>query len=254
MNGFLYIAINETSYPYTERSIRKLKRYHPESKIAVVANYPINDSNVDVAIEVPSRIPMDGLRNRPAYPDQGFFGKVLYMYDKSPWDQTVFFDNDTWVTDDVSSLFEVLEHGYHIAVAHDVGTDAGTPAYSETPSCMAAFNTGVVAFRKCPENKKLFSDWWNRMVEIGDAWGDQPAFLHAVYRNPSSKVVVLPPEYNYRWIFLNRAYGKVIVFHGRADESEMSNLEREINSDHGNRTTFLSRIVSTYDISGGKIN
>lgn len=253
MNGFLYIAINKTSYPYTARSISKLKYYHPEAKIAVVADYPVDDKNVDVVINVPSKINIEGLRDRPAYPDQGFFGKVFYIYEKSPWENTIFFDNDTWITERVDSLFEILEHGYHIAIAHDIGMDGNTPLHAGTPKWLTAFNTGVIAFRKCQESEKLFLDWWKRMVEMESAWGDQPAFLNAIYHNQSIKTVVLPPEYNYRWIFLNRAYGKVIVFHGRAEKDMMENLERNINADYGNRTTFLAKVMSIYDIPSGSL-
>ena len=154
--------------------------------------------------------------------------KVVYMYE-SPYDYTLYLDTDTYICDDISDVFELLEY-YDIALVH-AELRVGKQKHKQIPDSFPEMNSGVIAFRKSPEVQKVFSQWLEFYKEDRAAWKiwycpDQPSLRAALYGSPL-KIATLPPEYNCRFIYPVYVDGKVKILHGHY--GDMPAIEAEIN-------------------------
>lgn len=255
--GVYYIAVNRTCLKPLATSIRSLRQSNPGIRIAVATDYPNTILRfLAEAVETVIPVPRHLLPGRPDYPDHGFFSKVRHM-DKSPFDNTLFLDYDTYVLGDISEIFTVMEDGaFHMAMAHDVGRPSSCPFGSTIPFAVRMFNTGVLAFRKFPQVDKVFEDWWRYMLEMDNAWGDQPCFMKAVYNNHDLRFLTLPCEWNFRYIFPQAPFGEVVILHGRplSEQVGPEQIAKKVNIvTEANRFWFKDQCYGHYNLLTGEL-
>lgn len=141
---------------------------------------------------------------------------------RSPFEQTIFLDTDTYVTANLDDLFDLLAR-FDIAVAH-------APGYTKHPDTGQSeafydFNTGVIALRKTADVVQFLGNW----SALYEQWAKSPPFrLRAVDQAPFRRVLwqsslafyVLSPEYNYRSQYPGRLVGHAKIIHGRVSNYE----------------------------------
>lgn len=173
----------------------------------------------------PREAGVDGLSIEPFEPsDNPYLDKIANMR-RSPFERTIFLDSDTYVTREIVHLFELLDR-YDMAAAF-------APAYRglndpEVPAAFCEFNTGVVAWRAGDRTAEFMECWQETYAawqdeppfdRAGESRGkaDQPAFRRCAWAH-GLRIVVLPPEYNYRTGMPGSVIGPVRVVHGRHDD------------------------------------
>jgi hypothetical protein len=165
-----------------------------------------------------------------------FLDKVRNMA-RTPFGQTIFLDTDTYVTDNIDELFDLLSR-FDVAAAHAPGyTKCDDRGQSEA---FYDFNTGVIPYRNTVAVAEFLANW----AQLYERWSqsppfsllgieDQPPFRRALWES-SLSFYVLTPEYNYRSIFPGRLVGKAKIIHGRATNHE--ELSAHINATTGPRS------------------
>lgn len=218
--GVIYIASGDKYIEEACRSVTSLKKWLPEISVTLFADQECSCSSFDNVVIFSELGDWTSDQKSP---------KVVYMYE-SPYDYTLYLDTDTYICDDISDLFTLLEH-YDIAAAHS-GLRSGKGKKKEgIPDSFPEMNSGVIAFRKSPEVKEVFSKWLE-LYKIDRAnWKiwycpDQPSFRAALYASPV-KIATLPPEYNCRFIYPVYVDGKVKILHGH--HNDLPAIEAEIN-------------------------
>lgn len=222
--GIIYIATGEKYVEEARQSALSVRRWMHDLPITLFTDKPTEHEGFD-QIELFSD------------PKAGFTDKVVQMY-KSPYDYTLFLDTDTYVCDDISEIFTLLEH-YDIAAAQ-AELRVGIPVEG-VPESFPEMNTGVIAFRKSLPVEVFFSQWKNLYLidrEETESWycNDQTSFRAALYGSPL-RITTLAPEYNCRFIYPVYVDGSVKILHGRYVDREA--VAREINQKLKMRCFFL---------------
>lgn len=132
-------------------------------------------------------------------PELSFFDKI-YAISNSPFDYSVFLDTDTYVCDDLSDVFIMLDR-FDVCLAIDPSSWKGyhSPGYSKKygiPESFPEFNTGVFAFRKSQEFSQLI-ELWTKFYHENSTSLDQPTFRVALYKS-NVRICPLIQEYNLR--------------------------------------------------------
>jgi hypothetical protein len=168
----------------------------------------------------------------------------------SPYDYTLFLDTDTYVCEDLTDLFAVLEM-FDIAVAH--APYRAVYQVAGVPDSFPEFNAGVVLFKKSPKIMTMFSEWRNLyerdskkelqwLHPLGKTMfkgyiNDQPTFREALYLS-NLRIATLTSEYNCRFNFPGFVHHKVKILHGR--HKDLQTIERAINAQVGPRAYIMS--------------
>ena len=115
-------------------------------------------------------------------------------------------------------------------------------AGSIAPACFSELNTGVIAYRRNEITLNVILRWANiyqERLNFNPEENDQPALRDALWMSQAS-LLVLPPEYNFRFIMPSFAgRGTVKILHGR--HKDYFSLERLINRSQSPRV-FLPRL------------
>lgn len=172
---------------------------------------------------------------------RGTFADKIAPLAKTPFAQTVFLDTDTYLCEPVPELFELLER-CDIAMAHAPMRVTGkVPIPASFPEC----NSGVIAYNMNERTKYLFSNWEGFYAEQLASTGqpdDQPALRRALWKSDVN-LVVLPPEYNFRFAIPSFAgRGKIKILHGR--HRSVQKLALHLNRS-GSPRVFLPRLRET---------
>src|SRR5687767_7026541 len=194
-SGIVYIAIGERYRQRACVSVESLRAHMPEISVTLFTDKPLEHSAFNQVILV----------SEPRYSD--FTDKVAYI-PQSPYDCTLFIDADTYICDDLSELFSLLDQ-FDLAVAHDTfriyveDYDKLQEYLHATPISFPMLNTGVILFKKSERVENFFQSWMTlhrRNLTIALRGGtDQPAFREALYHS-DMRFTILPPEYNCRFV------------------------------------------------------
>lgn len=146
----------------------------------------------------------------------------------------LYLDTDTYVCDNLSDLFEMLER-YDFVGAHAPARST-TNTVGRIPPSFPEINIGVLAFRNAPVVEALFRGWEARYDEHPNVYknNDQGPLREALWHWPG-RLYVLPPEYNMRWGFGGFAAYKVKVLHGRPWKTTYEAIEARMNAKGGMR-------------------
>lgn len=200
--GVLYVATGKDYFQEAQRSVRSLKRHHPELPATLLTDEPRESSLFDV-VEV--------IQN-PLYT----WGDKIHCLLRSSYDRTLFLDTDTVVCGELDPVYDILDE-FELAVAED--------PYRETepvdvPDAYPEYNTGVIAYRQTEAVHRLIEVWGlhhfqgHRTAPNPGIAGDQPAFRKASYET-AVNMTVLPTEFNCRYPFAGAIEQDVAILHGR---------------------------------------
>ncbi|MDO6680823.1 putative nucleotide-diphospho-sugar transferase [Oceanobacter sp. 5_MG-2023] len=202
MNGFVYAATGDIGYTQLAiRSARSLKAQCPDYPIDLFTDQPCDD---DVFDQV------------HVYEDSWFRAKIDALQD-SRFEKTVYIDADTFVIDDISDVFFILDR-FDIAAVHDQARAShhGQRIHKLSfPESFPALNSGVVGIRKTEETTAFLNTWKRLMQETGSN-ADQPLFRELIWLS-NLHVHILPTEYNVmhlHWLRItNQARGFPKIIH-----------------------------------------
>ncbi len=209
--GVIYIATGQKYIEEACNSAASLKKNLPNISITGFFDETIESVHFDKIVLIDQS---NGKKN-----------KVLYM-SKSPYDYSLFIDTDTYICDDISELFSLLDK-FDIAVAH--APYRQVIQISGIPESFPEYNTGVILFKKSTQISSFFENWktlyeqqlqretkflnpFTQKVELLSR--DQPSFREALY-NSNLRVTTLTPEYNCRFIMPGYVDRTVKILHGR---------------------------------------
>jgi hypothetical protein len=211
--GIIYIVTGKKFVEEACRSAASVKQCMSDIPITICSDVPLNSSLFDQVMPIAN--PMYGLED-----------KILNIA-KSPYQETLFLDSDTYMADDSRELFLLLER-FDFAAVHS--SCRAQYQVSEVPACFPEFNMGVLLFRKSDHMESLLERWIQIYREDGvesltwqlpgvanwyrHALPDQPSFRRAIYES-SLRIATLPPEYNCRFPFPGFVQAKVKIIHGR---------------------------------------
>lgn len=228
--GVIYIATGKNYVNEVLVSAASLKKHMPDLSVTLFSDLDVKSSYFDTVIKI----------KNPAY---GFEDKVRNI-GKSPYDYTLFLDTDTYVCDNFSELFDLLDR-------FDIGiTKFSLRKLSHLkgiPKSFMLIDSGIILFKKSSETKKLFFDWlklylrdkkrehinlpnkkeirkWvegfrrrNKNAGIPDA----PSLNEAVY-NSKLRFMTLTGDYDFRGQ-LGFVNGKVKIIHMRKKNFDLIN-------------------------------
>src|SRR5690606_39040574 len=146
--GFLYVANRQKFVNEALISVKSLKRFNREP-VCLICTAALNTEEVQKAFD--SVIEMEELINHT------YLSKVVGMQN-SPWDHTIFLDSDTFITDKISELFEILEL---VDFATTLEQKLHTTNIKDLnyKNIFPEFNTGVIVYRKNSVMEKVLADW-----------------------------------------------------------------------------------------------
>jgi len=224
LKGFLYVATGPRFIAEACASARRVKELMPGVPIALASD--VRPENKLFAHWIPIENPC------------GTFADKIAPLAKTPFEQTVFLDTDTYVCEPVPELFELLDR-CDIAMAHAPMRITGSvPVPASFPEC----NSGVIAYNMNERTRSLFSNWEKFYAEQLASTGqpdDQPALRRALWES-EARLSVLTPEYNFRFVLPSFAgRGRVKILHGR--HRDMPNLAARLNRS-GSPRVFLARL------------
>jgi hypothetical protein len=234
--GVVYIATGQKFIDEACNSAASLKSVMPNMPSTIFCD----EQSVSAHFE--NVIPINAARF-------GFIDKIINM-SSSPYDYTLFLDTDTYVCEDLTDLFAVLEM-FDIAVAH--APYRAVYQVAGVPDSFPEFNAGVVLFKKSPKIMTMFSEWRNLyerdskkelqwLHPLGKTMfkgyiNDQPTFREALYLS-NLRIATLTSEYNCRFNFPGFVHHKVKILHGR--HKDLQTIERAINAQVGPRAYIMS--------------
>lgn len=228
-NGIIYIATGKKYVQEACHSVASLKAQMPEISVTLFADEAIHSSHFDQVIIIDN-------------PQYGFIDKIIYM-NQSPYERTIFIDTDTYICDDFSDLFVLLDR-FDIAVSH--GPQRGELLIDDMPECFVELNTGVIAFRKSAAMAQFLNRWLTLFKEglqfkrsLYKQYNDQPAFQEALYYS-DLRVATLTPEYNCRCLSPTFVSRKVKILHLRYPN--LPKVAEEINRNHLKRIFYNPEI------------
>lgn len=134
-------------------SVKSLRTFNPDMKVALFTNKKITPNEYfDFIFPVDTSI----------HPIQG---KVLAMVN-TPFEETLYLDVDTEITDSLRPLFENLKRD-EIYVAYEPNLD-----YTKRPPEFHGFkgkniiNTGLILFKQSSFTNSLVAEWKNEMLQV----------------------------------------------------------------------------------------
>jgi len=238
--GVLYTATGERYINEVLRSAESLKRVSSEP-VTLISNEPVESPYIDTNIVRTFDGDVYGVPYDP------YYYKILVI-DELPYERTLFLDTDTYIYDDISSLFEWLdEFDMALSLAPHRNTLKGNPKdgknlEDDVPDSFPDHNNGVMLLKDVPTVTECLRDWREQYFEhIEETQRGQPT-LRRVLFNSDVRFATLPPEYNHRYYKPSYAEGTIRIFHGRV-------LDVEAVAEKLNRTTE-SRVSI---LKGGRI-
>lgn len=167
-------------------------------------------------------------------------GDKIKCMKRSPFDETLFLDTDTYVCSDISQIFDLLDR-YDLAAPY-APNRVNEEAIEDIPDTFPEINTGVVLFKKSKAFME-FVDVWAKRYKVHEKQGftiDQASFRESLYYT-DIRHHVLPPEYNMRFENVSVGYvsGDVKIMHGRRSHSTMKYFSEKVNSQDSNRVWVI---------------
>ncbi len=213
MHGVVYSATGAQYLAEAVVSARSSLRFNPVEHVLFTGE--------------PAASGEEGLRVEFLPPSSNPFVDKIRAMLASPFERTIFLDTDTYVLDELTGLYALLDR-FDVAACH-------SPGYrglgdTEVPAAFYELNTGLVAWRRSAETTAFLEDWlatYERWCadppfpHAGDVGGyaDQPAFRRCVWSHPL-RLCVLGQEFCLRTPQCAQVADRVRVIHGRHADYE----------------------------------
>ncbi|MDV3347123.1 hypothetical protein SPB21_11570 [Leptothoe sp. ISB3NOV94-8A] len=229
MKGYLYVAAGERFVREAIGSARSLRHVDENAQIALVTDQPIESDAFDQVIVRPT--------TTETY-NHGLLYKVQHLYHSSPYTETLFIDSDTYICENISHIFDLLDF-FDVAIAQDP-TDvnrAKSPQSLQRLKASDLYNTGVILYTKNERNDHLFDHWLKtyqtklKQSTLGKE-NDQTSFMEAWLKS-TSKIYVLSHAWNARTPFFFTLNQSVKIIHGRHPNYEA--IKVKLNKPHPSR-------------------
>jgi hypothetical protein len=183
--GFLYVANRPKFIEEALISVRSLKRFNNEPVCLICATGLQTEGlreSFDVVLE------------REDLHRYTYLSKIIGMQN-SPFERTIFLDSDTFITDKISELFELLDL-VDLSTTLEQKIHTSKLSNLKYRNIFPEFNSGVIVYRNTSIMKKVFSDWLQFCLDrkIGN---DMPGLREAILINfENIKFSLLPNCYN----------------------------------------------------------
>jgi lipopolysaccharide biosynthesis glycosyltransferase len=241
--GFLYVCNREKFIKEAIISVTSLKRFNKE-KTCLICTEKVFLTEWEAYFDIV--IFNDEIENHT------YLSKVLGL-NLSPFNKTVFLDSDTFITDSISELFDLLDF-VDIATTSEEKLHTTQPFNFKYRNVFPEFNSGVIVYKKNDITKKLFNDWFS-ICEEYKIINDMPGLREAVLKNfDNLKYSILPQLYNMhgfktmlilytkvKIIHERLGYGKGVLTPHFLSFEEMNKFANKINKKHYKRL-FIPRI------------
>jgi len=233
--GFLYAATGEKSVREAIVAATQLHRVHPDVPSVLFTDRPdlARSGPFVQVIQVPEQ---RWVRTEAK----------VWAVGRSPYEQTVYLDTDTFVCGDMTELFDVLDRfdvaGVPVTLRLAKGAHHADP--DDVPDAFQTINGGMLAYRRNDATAALFERWWelyqaDRAAAGDDHIMDQPSLRVALWRT-DCQLLIVPSEFNMRTKqYRSRpvaAVGRVRMIHGRP--RDLHALDRKWN--RSDRPRFLT--------------
>jgi alpha-N-acetylglucosamine transferase len=208
--GFLYIAFGNKYLQEVEISARSLKRFTKFSVCVITDDATFSSSYIDEIIIAETMT--------------GFTSKIIGLA-KTPFEQTVFLDSDTFVCAQIDQLFDILDL-FDMAMAVERNNHSYSFIAKYKPdfkisyeNVFPEYNTGVIVYKENAAVKGLLSDWLE-MHNTLQFKADMPSFRETFMQHIGKvNIASLPFEYNYFGTHsFGFAHSEIKVIHERFGE------------------------------------
>jgi len=225
--GAIYIASGDEYLNKAVDSAMSLRTHNPDLEVVLFTDEDIDVGVFDQVVSIDNSVDVPG---------DSILGERHMCFDKN-----LYIDADTRVCDDISGIFELLEHSDVIA-AHNSGRAwCNEQIYNDQgwniPDTFPEYNTGVIGFKNSSNVKTLFLKWQSYYSHLGHEH-NQPSFRKALYDCDVS-LHTLPPEYNFMVFTLGFVSGDVKIIHQGPCNKDLEHCEGLINEIGGKKVTTL---------------
>lgn len=223
-SGILYISADDSYLSEAKQSAQSVKNQMPDTPTAIITDTASPGSMFDIVIE------RDDLNS-------SVVDKSDHIH-RTPFNRTLYLDTDTYVTQPLDDIFDILDY-YDIATAstgehYDIGLPPSVPHRQG----------GVIAFKDTQAVMELFELWreiYARQREKG-RMSDQPPLTKAVLESGVS-VHTLPVEDNCLIYLGDRLGGDVRIIHGHDDLAEYDRILNNSSRDRVFSSVLDNRII-----------
>jgi len=217
--GFLYCVIGDEFVEEAKKSAKSVRAHHQEP-ITLVTDVDVDANEYfDTVLRI----------DNPSHPSY----EQIRNLSRSPYDRTIKLDTDTYLTDNVSELFEWLDR-FDVAMALDPATKRDSDQYPvpNVPDSFPEYNAGVMVYQNDENFRKFQSDWENKFENHShaDPPYNQPSLRGALYES-DLRIAALPCEYNCRFDFVGHAVDKIRIVHGRTKDVDSYGMVKKYNID-----------------------
>lgn len=204
-NGFLYVANKQKFLDEALLSLKSLRRFNKEP-VCLVCTPDLETKDVLDAFDV--------VITDSSLDNYSYMAKVVGIQ-QTPFQKTVFLDSDTFITDTISELFDILDIA-DFACTSEAKMHSFNKLIENYKNVFPEFNTGIVVYRNNTIMQTLIKDWLD-ICQKNNVLIDMPVFREAVLKNYNNvKYVVLPEVYNlHGFKSMVMLYGKVKIIHER---------------------------------------
>ncbi|MGR7812003.1 putative nucleotide-diphospho-sugar transferase [Lacinutrix undariae] len=203
--GFLYVANRPKFLEEALLSVRSLRRFNT-APIGLVCSPELKTPAIEAAFDV--------VITDEHLVTYTYMAKVVGMQ-LTPFERTIFLDCDTFITDTIMELFEVLDIAdFASTVEEKIHTHRGlAKAYIDV---IPEFNTGVMVYKNNTIMIKVLEEWLSICVS-SNILIDMPGFREVVLNNfKDIHYVILPQAYNtHGFSTMLMLFTKVKVIHER---------------------------------------
>lgn len=201
--GIVYIATGSEFVQEALISAERATKVMPDIPVTLMTDVNTDSPVFDEIISIEN-------------PEYGFEDQILNMH-RSPYDRSIYLDTDTYVYEDISDLFDLLE-SFDLGLAHSSSRVAWD--VEGVPDSFPEYNSGVIAYRNDSDFQDFLSEWEQAYFdekESDETMRNQPSLRKTLFES-ELRIATLPPEYNCMYRYPGYAVGTVKVFHGRLQD------------------------------------
>jgi len=216
--GYLYITCTRKLLAEAAMSSRSIRAVKPDAHITLFTN-KLEDVPADHAFDDIQIKPMEKQKSLM----EGFMGRFS-SFMRLPYHKTLFLDSDTYICEDPSGPFRLLDF-FDILQVPAPGESLARemdPPYDKIPGT-SMYNCGVIFFKNSPLTQEMFADWRDIYMNQnpGKTWlkdkvrfREQHPYFQAFLRS-ICRMHALNPIWNFRVGSHLSLKGKVKIIHGR---------------------------------------
>jgi hypothetical protein len=221
--GTLYYAIGRKSYEAAAFSARSLRRNTPNLPIFIHTNTDLVDNCFDKHIKV-------------GKPKQFRSGRIDCLIN-TEFERTLFLDADTYICDDISELFDLLDY---FDMAATLAPHYINRRVVGVPECFPELNLGVLVWNNNVKMKKLFEEWKEEYTR----GASQPSFRKVLYES-DVRFAVVPWEYNCRYGGPGYLFAKAKILHKWDKPKKLEDVAATINENQYKRVFTGKKLFVT---------